>query len=213
VRSGAARLQHAGRNGTRGVGDQGDRGLFSKRAEESVRSPRRLEVRRIVVALKVATSSSSAVAPVFDLRVVAAHDAGEGDGRLAGADEQIRFARPPPRCRRASGSTRPFAPGARRCRDRRRGSRAGGVEDVVRLPEVEHHEVRDVDEQIDRALAHREQQVPQPQSGERAADTPSITSPTYRRQSVGDSRRTGQAAPPSGRRRRSRSSGPSAAGS
>ncbi len=95
---------------------------------------------------------------VADLAVGAAHDPGEADRTVEGvADQQLRGASACARRRRAWSAASPLrsaepAPG---CRCAARACRQ--VVGVVRLVELEHHVVADVDDVVDRPLAHRRQ--------------------------------------------------------
>ena len=140
---------------------------FSKRADESVRSPTWVDVRRTAVASKVATSRSSESVSVATFRTLAAHDAGERDGCLARADQEVgglqraglavegldRLAVP-----RVPDDDPPTAA----VRLEALPIQGGAVEDVVGLAEVHHYEVREIDEQVDRSLADGEQEPAEP---------------------------------------------------
>ena len=109
------------------------------------------------------------VAP--DLRGQAAHDARERHGLVTRADQQI------------GGSEgvllavegRDAFPGTRVAHQDALSRQVLGVERVARLAQIEHHEVGEIDQHVDRALAHREQQPLQP-GGEASARAPSISS-------------------------------------
>ena len=93
-----------------------------------------------------------------DLRGLAAHHAGQGDGFLSGTDQQVggnQLALGPIQGRELLAGPRIAHVDAGR-------RQAAAVEDVVGLPEVEHHEVREVDQLIVRLLPHGEQEPAQP---------------------------------------------------
>jgi hypothetical protein len=89
---------------------------------------------------------------------LAAHHARQRHGLVAGADQHVVGRE------RALDAVegRHRLPRPRAAHDDRSATECAAIEQVVRLAEVEHHEVRRVDEQVDRTLSDGEQQHAQP---------------------------------------------------
>jgi hypothetical protein len=94
----------------------------------------------------------------LDLGARAPHHASQGHRGLPGADQQVGDLQP---------ALEPVQRGqalalARQAHDDPLGGEPLAVEQVVGLAQVQHHEVREVDQQVDRTLPHGQQQMPQP---------------------------------------------------
>ena len=132
-----------------------DRGLAAE-ARLLGRTPdvRRVEVRRLEEQVDRRTG---------DFAVLAAHDAGQGDGLLGVGDDQHVGVELPGL---AVDGGDPFV-GARAPNDDAVLGEAVVVEGVERLPHLQHHEVGDVDDVVDRPRAVGGEPLPQP-AGRRA---------------------------------------------